>query len=105
MSSCHCIAFFSPIITIHQPDPTHSMNNINAQATSTSSKSAIAVPDGYTLMSMDNGTDCIVPEYLVPATNDAFNGYRRRLAMEVNGKSGGVSVILTRPDVRAGQGQ
>jgi hypothetical protein len=52
-----------------------------------------AVPDGFVRVTLEEG-ECIVPEYLVPATNDAFDQYRKRLAMDVNKKPGGVSVIV-----------
>lgn len=66
----------------------------NDHPNSTVSESAIAVPDGFTLVNREDGPNCIVPEYLVPATNDAFDGYRKRVAADVREKSGGVSMIF-----------
>jgi hypothetical protein len=70
------------------------MSQNTAQLTSTSSKEAIAVPDGFVLVKFEDGLQCIVPEFLVPATNEAFDGYRSRLAMDVGTTLGGVSVVL-----------
>lgn len=66
----------------------------DADSISTSSQEVTAVPDGFVLITFEDGSHCIVPEFLVPATNDAFNGYRKRLAMDITWKSGGVSVYL-----------
>jgi hypothetical protein len=73
------------------------MNPINRQATSRPSRDATAVPDGFVVVISENGLKCIVPEFLVPATNDAFDGYRTRLAMDIRKNLGGVSVISCRP--------
>lgn len=55
-----------------------------------------AVPDGFALVTLEEG-ECIVPEYWVPATHNAFDQYRKRLTMNVNEKHGGVRVIFRRP--------
>jgi len=73
------------------------MTSKSHPAKSTPSKPTIAVPDGFTVLTREDGPECIVPEYLVPATNHAFDGYRTRLAADVTEKLGGVSVILSRP--------
>jgi hypothetical protein len=52
------------------------------------------VPDGYALVVGPNGEHHIVPEYLIPATHQAFAGYRKRMELDVRNEQGGVSVHL-----------
>lgn len=75
------------------------MNATNLRSVVLPVTPAIAVPDGFTSLSLESGGVCIVPEFLVPATNDAFSGYGTRLAMHVRDRFGGVSLHPTRPSV------
>jgi hypothetical protein len=51
-------------------------------------------PEGFVRVTGPDGTPCLVPEFLIPATNQAFEGYRKRLELGVNKKDGGVSPLL-----------
>jgi hypothetical protein len=52
------------------------------------------VPDGYALLVGPDGEHRIVPEYLIPATHQAFAGYRKRMELNVRNEQGGVRVHL-----------
>lgn len=54
----------------------------------------IGVPDGFVLVRLQEGTPCIVPEYLVPATHQAFDRYRKCLELDVRNELGGVRVLI-----------
>lgn len=56
------------------------------------SQPATIVPDGFVVIQLQEDK-CIVPEFLVPATHHAFDGYRRRIEMDVRNQSGGVRLI------------
>lgn len=56
-------------------------------------QSAIAMPDGFVVVQLEGGNQCIVPEYLVPATHHAFDAYRKRSEMDVRTELGGVCVF------------
>lgn len=70
------------------------MSPNNPDSTSSSSSNIAAVPDGFVVVTLQDGSQCIVPEFLVPATHDAFDGYRTYLAKDIRKITGGVSVTL-----------
>lgn len=51
------------------------------------------VPDGYVLSMGQNGEPLVVPEFLIPATHQAFAAYHKRGELNVNDEAGGVSLI------------
>lgn len=52
------------------------------------------IPDGYILVIGPNGQRYIVPQFMVPALHQCFDGYRIKNNLEVAGHSGGVSKDL-----------
>ena len=62
-----------------------------SQAVSRDSQSA-GIPDGFVEMVGPNGDHHLVPEYLIPATHQAFDAYHKRVALDVQNEQGGVSL-------------
>jgi hypothetical protein len=54
---------------------------------------AMDIPDGYALVKLEDGRMCIVPEYLVPGTHQAFDQYRSCHSKDAGNKEGGVSFV------------
>jgi hypothetical protein len=51
-----------------------------------------SIPDGFVEMVGPNGDHDLVPEYLIPATHQAFDAYRKQVALNVQNEQGGVSL-------------
>jgi len=56
-------------------------------------KQALYIPDGYVLSTGPNGEPLVVPEFLIPATHQAFAAYHKWAELRINNKARGVSVI------------
>jgi hypothetical protein len=54
-------------------------------------------PEGFVRVVAPDGTPCLVPEFLIPATNQAFEGHRKRVDLGINKKKGGVSILMRLP--------
>jgi hypothetical protein len=61
------------------------------------------VPEGYTIGTDPAGRRYIVPTFMIPATHQAFEAYRKKAEMNVFGAAGGVS-LLPHPQRSAGAG-
>jgi hypothetical protein len=53
---------------------------------------SLSIPDGLVLTIGPNGEHRIVPEFLIPTTDQAFAVCRERTALRVRDEQGGVSV-------------
>lgn len=67
-----------------------------ASHSNTDNNATAQIPDGFVLALTPEGQHCIVPEYLVPATHLAFEGYRNRRDLNVGDQQGGVSIFSLR---------
>jgi hypothetical protein len=54
----------------------------------------ISVPDGFVLAADIAGTPCIVPAFMLPATNQAFDCYQKKIDSDALKQSGGVSCFI-----------
>jgi hypothetical protein len=61
-----------------------------------------AIPAGFPPIIGPDGQQCIVPEYLIPATHQAFDAYRKRVELDVNNEQGGVCIHFQLGTVGAG---
>ncbi|KAF8230814.1 hypothetical protein L208DRAFT_1280121 [Tricholoma matsutake] len=51
------------------------------------------IPDGYVSISSDDGQQYLVPHFMIPATNQAFKAYQKKLEFNVfNADGGGKSI-------------
>lgn len=57
-------------------------------------KTTSGVPEGFVLIVRPNGERCVIPEFLIPATNEAYDGYQKRMDMNTENEEGGVSDIF-----------
>jgi len=64
------------------------------EATHQESHSA-PIPDGFVETIGPHGEYRIVPEYLIPATHQAFEAYRKRVELDVRNEAGGVSIFVS----------
>ena len=48
-------------------------------------------PDGYVTIESDNGQRYLVPHFMIPATHQAMEAYRKKLEFNVHKADGGVS--------------
>ena len=48
-------------------------------------------PDGYVTIESDNGQRYLVPHFMIPATHQAMEAYRKKLEFNVHKTDGGVS--------------
>ena len=53
-----------------------------------------SIPDGFVQTVGPDGEEQIVLEYLIPATNQAFDRYCKHSELDVRNESGGVSIYL-----------
>ena len=53
------------------------------------------VADGFVIFTSPSGDHILVPNYLVPATHQAFQGYHRRADLNVRKERGGVCVVFS----------
>ena len=53
-----------------------------------------SIPDGFVWTVCPDGEERIVLEYLIPATHQAFDGYRKQSELDVRNESGGISIYL-----------
>ncbi|KAM6490266.1 hypothetical protein JOM56_014243 [Amanita muscaria] len=56
-------------------------------------QSSTSLPEGYVCVTSNDGQQYIVPNYLVPATHQAFEAYRKKVEMEVQNAPGGVCLF------------
>lgn len=54
------------------------------------------IPEGFVLTISPDGQHWIMPEYLVPPTDQAFAGYRKQIEFNVTKEQGGVRVHFVR---------
>lgn len=73
------------------------MDSATSQNVPTNS-AGLGIPDGYVVVLLKDGKRCILPEYMVPATHQAFEGYWKRAEMAVRNENGGVSCIEPEPN-------
>ena len=52
------------------------------------------LPDGFFLTTCPNGTQCIVPEFLITGTHQMFDSYQKQMAMNIEKEHGRVSLFL-----------
>ena len=48
--------------------------------------------DGYVCITSDDGQQYLVPQFMIPATHQAFEAYQKKLQFNVLNVDGGVSV-------------
>jgi hypothetical protein len=65
--------------------------------TSKSSQASDGYPDGYIVTIDEKGRCNIVPEFLMPATHQAWDVYQKRAELNVRNQEGGVSPIYYPP--------
>ncbi|KAM6500777.1 hypothetical protein JOM56_003791 [Amanita muscaria] len=63
-------------------------------------QSSTSLPEGYVCVTSNDGQQCIVPNYLVPATHQAFEAYRKKVEMEVQNAPGGSHNMIDIPYVK-----
>lgn len=80
----------SSLASLMTSNASHSTSSHASRFISSTSKPAPTVPDGFAVVTREDGCQIIVPEYLVPASNQAFDRFRKRLTEKVNEKHGGV---------------
>jgi hypothetical protein len=70
------------------------MHNQTSQRVVSSGNTPLSagIPDGFVQVLGDDGGLRIVPEYLIPATDRAFDGYRKRVQLDVRNEEGGVRI-------------
>ena len=52
------------------------------------------VPSGYTVLQAPDGHKYLVPDFMVPVTQQAIDGHKNRKEMEVDQAAGGVRTIF-----------
>ena len=52
------------------------------------------LPNGFVLTTHPDGTQCIVPDFLITGTHQMFDSYQKRMEMNVGKECGGVSLFL-----------
>ena len=52
------------------------------------------IPDGFTTRSGPDGQHYLVPQYMVPAMDQAFESYRKKAELHVDNQPAGVSDVL-----------
>jgi hypothetical protein len=62
-----------------------------ANSTSSAPTTSTRIPDGFTLIVKPDGEKYIVPEFLIPATNEAYDCYQKRMEMDLDHELSGVS--------------
>jgi len=55
------------------------------------------IPDGYISISSEDGQQYLVPHFMIPATNQAFKAYQKKLEFDVYNADGGVSQSIRTP--------
>ena len=58
--------------------------------TPTTPSAAAGIPNGFAMVTGNQGEPHLVPEFLVPATHQAFEGYCKRMELDISKESGGV---------------
>ncbi len=69
------------------------MQETEPQVKQQETQQTVDIPEGYTVIKWGDQL-CIVPEYLVPATHQAFDRFRKRQELNVSNEEGGVSQSL-----------
>ena len=54
------------------------------------------VPEGFVSVMTSNKKICIVPQFLIPATNQAFDAYHKKIDNDIENAIGGVSVSFSK---------
>lgn len=50
-----------------------------------------SIPEGFVVIITPDGNKCLVPEFLIPATNEAYDGYLKKVELDINNESGEAS--------------
>lgn len=82
----------SNIQTRIQSNP-HQMQNTQQSRPSTT---ITTIPDGFVIGTAPNGQQYLVPQFMVPALDQAFAAYHKKLELGVPNEQGGVSVLFNR---------
>jgi hypothetical protein len=69
----------------------HASTSIEPMNTTSASPT---IPAGFALLVGPDGEDVFVPAFLIPATHQAFDGYRKQLELDVRKEEGGVRIDL-----------
>jgi len=52
------------------------------------------IPDGYVRIQTEDGQHYLVPNFMIPASHQAMDAYRKKAELGVHGARGGVSNFL-----------
>jgi len=55
---------------------------------------SVAIPDGFVETMGPHGEQCVVLEYLIPATHQVFEGYLKCIRLDIWNEQGGVSLAV-----------
>lgn len=55
-------------------------------------KSQADIPEGYVVIRSDDGQHYLVPPFMIPATHQAMEAYRKKVDFNVQAAYGGVSL-------------
>jgi hypothetical protein len=61
------------------------------------------IPDGYVAIRSDDGQHYLVPHFMIPATHQAMEAYRKKIEFNVHEAYGGVSFPSFESDNAAGR--
>ena len=56
--------------------------------------STLAIPDGFVRWTGPDGEHYIIPEFLIPARDQAFAGYHKHIEMDICNQQGGVCILF-----------